>query len=167
MLACERRRRGRVKRRGREREGGTTLSTFASDAAGQLDVLGHNCDALGVDRAQVGVFKQTDQVGFAGFLEGTDGGRLEAQIGLEVLGDFTHQPLERQFADQQLRRLLVPTDFTQRDRTGAVTMGLLHAAGGRGALTGGLRGQLLARSLSSGGLTGGLLSTGHCCWCFC
>lgn len=55
----------------KEGGGGTTLSTFASDTAGQLDVLGHNCDALGVDRAQVGVFKQTDQVGFAGFLQGS------------------------------------------------------------------------------------------------
>lgn len=138
------------------------LSTFASDTAGQLDVLRHNCDTLSMDGAQVGVFEETDQVGFTGFLQSTDGRRLETEIGLEILSNFTYQPLEGQLADQQLSRLLVPTDFSQGDRTRAVTMGLLDTAGRGGALTGGLGGQLLAGSLSSGGLTGGLLSTGHC-----
>ena len=44
------------------------LSSLSTDAAGQLDVLGHDSDTLGVDGAQVGVLEQTDQVGLAGFL---------------------------------------------------------------------------------------------------
>ena len=33
------------------------LCTLSADSAGQLNVLGHDGDALGVDGAQVGVFK--------------------------------------------------------------------------------------------------------------
>ena len=57
------------------------LSTLSTDAAGQLDVLGHDGDTLGVDGAQVGVLEQTDQVGLAGLLEGHDSGTLEADAG--------------------------------------------------------------------------------------
>ena len=45
------------------------LCTLATDPPGQLDVLGHDGDTLGVDGAQVGVLKQTDQVGLAGLLK--------------------------------------------------------------------------------------------------
>ena len=45
------------------------LSAFATDTAGELDVLGHDGDTLGVDGAQVGVFEETDQVSFAGLLQ--------------------------------------------------------------------------------------------------
>ena len=41
------------------------LSTFSTDTSGQLDVLWHNGDSLGVDGAQVSVFKETNQVSFA------------------------------------------------------------------------------------------------------
>jgi hypothetical protein len=38
------------------------------DAAGKLDVLGHDGDTLGMDFAQVGVLKETNQVGLRGLL---------------------------------------------------------------------------------------------------
>ena len=137
------------------------LSTLSADTAGQLDVLGHDGHSLGVDRAQVGVLKESDQVGLRSLLQGHHGGRLETQVGLEVLSNLTDQALEGQLADQQLSRLLVATDLTQSHGSGAITMGLLNSAGGRGTLAGSLSGQLLARSLSSGRLTGGLLGTSH------
>lgn len=142
------------------------LSALSADAAGQLDVLGHDGDTLGVDGAQVGVLEETHQVGLAGLLQSHDSGALEAQVGLEVLGDLADQALEGQLADQQLGALLVTTDLTKSHGTGPVTVGLLHAAGGGCALASGLGGQLLARSLSSGGLSGGLLGTSHFCFCF-
>ena len=40
------------------------LSSFSTDSSGQLDVLWHNGHPLCVDGAQVGVFEETDQVGF-------------------------------------------------------------------------------------------------------
>ena len=137
------------------------LSALPADAAGQLDVFGHDGDPLGVDGAQVGVLEQTDQVGLAGLLESHDGGTLEAQVGLEILGDFSHQALERQLADQQLGGLLVPADLPERHGTGPVAMGLLHAAGGGGALTGRLGSELLPRGFATGGLAGCLLGSGH------
>ena len=47
-------------------------------------------DTLGVDGAQVGVLEERDEVRLDRLLQGTDGGRLEAQVGLEVLGDLTN-----------------------------------------------------------------------------
>ncbi|KAA8578695.1 hypothetical protein FQN60_010562 [Etheostoma spectabile] len=138
-----------------------SLSPLSADAPGQLDVFGHDGDPLGVDGAQVGVLEQADQVGLAGLLQSHDGGALEAQVGLEVLSDLSHQALEGQLADQQLRGLLVATDLSQSHGTGPVTVRLLHAAGGRGALPGSLGGQLLPGGFASGGLTSGLLGSCH------
>ena len=104
------------------------LSALAADPARQLDVLGHDGHPLGVDGRQVGVLEEADQVGLGRLLEGQDGGRLEAQVGLEVLRDLADQALEGQLADQQLRRLLVLADLAQGDGTGAVAVGLLDAA---------------------------------------
>jgi hypothetical protein len=58
------------------------LSALASDAAGQLNVLGHDGHALGVDGAQVGVLEQAHQVSLGGLLQGQQGGALEAQVAL-------------------------------------------------------------------------------------
>src|SRR5271155_2947867 len=137
------------------------LSALAAYATRQLDVLGHDRHALGVDRAQVGVFEEADEVGLARLLQGHDGRALEAQIGLEVLRDLANEALERQLADEQLRRLLVTTDLAQRHCSGPVAVGLLDAAGRRRALPRGLGRQLLARRLASGRLAGGLLRTCH------
>lgn len=46
-------------------------------------------DTLGVDGAQVGVLKEGDEVRLDGLLKGADGRGLEAEVGLEVLGDLT------------------------------------------------------------------------------
>jgi hypothetical protein len=48
------------------------LSAFTSNTTSQLDVLGHDGDSLGVDGAQVGIFEQSNQVSFAGFLQGLE-----------------------------------------------------------------------------------------------
>ena len=137
------------------------LGTFTTDTPGQLDVLGHDGDTLGVDSAQVGIFEKSNQVSLRCFLESHDGGGLETQVSLEVLGDLTDQTLEGQLADQKFGGLLVTTDLTKSHGTGTITMGLLDSTGGGGALTGSLGGQLFTGSLSSGRLTGGLLGTGH------
>jgi hypothetical protein len=47
-------------------------------------------DALGVNGAQVGVLKEGDEVGLDRLLEGADGRRLEAEVGLEVLSNLTN-----------------------------------------------------------------------------
>ena len=138
------------------------LSSLSTDPPGELDVLGHDGDPLGVDGAQVGVLEESDQVGLAGLLQSHDGAGLEPQVGLEVLGNLPDQTLEGQLADEELGGLLVTPDLTESDGAGPVTVGLLNSAGGGGALASGLGSQLLPGGLASGGLTGGLLGTSHC-----
>ena len=138
------------------------LGTLSTDAAGKLDVLGHDGDTLGVDGAQVGVLKETNQVGLRGLLEGHDSRGLEAEVSLEVLSDFSDKALEGQLADEKLSGLLVTTDLTESNGTRAVTVGLLDTSGGGGRLASGLGGQLLPGGLATSGLASGLLGTGHC-----
>jgi hypothetical protein len=88
---------------------------LAPDAAGQLNILGHNGDALGVNGAQICVLEEADEVGLAGLLEGPNGGRLEPQVGLEVLGYLSDQALEGQLADEKLGGLLVAADLAESD----------------------------------------------------
>ena len=45
---------------------------------------------------------------------------------LEILSDFTNEPLEGQLADEEFRRLLVPTNLTESDSSRPETMRLLH-----------------------------------------
>ena len=45
------------------------LGSLSPDAPGELDVLWHDGHTLGVDGAQVGVLKQTNQVSLAGLLK--------------------------------------------------------------------------------------------------
>ncbi|KRZ98038.1 hypothetical protein T08_5817 [Trichinella sp. T8] len=111
-------------------------STFATNTSSQLDVLRHDGDALSVNSAQVGIFKQANQVSLSCFLkidieqkkiqntitqsklfhlQCANSCRLETQVGFEILRNFTNQTLERKFADQKFSGLLITTNFTQRD----------------------------------------------------
>jgi hypothetical protein len=139
------------------------LSALPADAAGELNVLGHDGDALGVDGAEVGVLEEADEVGLRGLLQRGDGGGLEAEVGLEVLRDLADQALEGELADEQLRALLVLADLAERHGARAEAVRLLHAAGCRGRLARCLGRQLLPRRLASGGLARRLLRAGHRC----
>ena len=96
--------------------------------------LGHDGDPLGVNGAQVGIFKQPHQVSLASLLQRSNGGRLEPQVSLEVLGnlshlgtrrtynstdrDLTNQSLEGQLPDKQLGGLLVSADLAESNSAG-------------------------------------------------
>ena len=60
--------------------------TLPADAARELNVLGHDGHALGVDGAEVGVLEETDEVRLSSFLKRQDGVALEAEIGLRHTG---------------------------------------------------------------------------------
>ena len=138
------------------------LSPLSPDPPRQLDVLGHDGNPLGMDGAEVGVFKEADEVGFRRLLKSGDSRTLEAQVCLEVLGNLAHQPLEGKLPNEELGRLLVTTDFTESNSAGPVTMRLFDTSGGWGALPGCLGGELLPGCFASSRLTGGLLGTSHC-----
>jgi hypothetical protein len=104
----------------RKKRGRRHLRPLAADPAGELDVLGHDGDALGVDGAKVGVLEEANKVGLRGLLEGSDGGSLEPEVSLELLGELADEALEGELADQKLSGLLVATDLTESHGTGAV-----------------------------------------------
>lgn len=74
--------------RGQEGEVSSRRTKGRDEARRERRTLGLDRDALGVDGGQVGVLEERDEVGLGSLLEGHDGGRLEPQVGLEVLGDF-------------------------------------------------------------------------------
>lgn len=132
------------------------LRPLASETASQRKVFGLNGNALGMDGCQVSVFEKRHEVSLSGFLQCHDCGGLEAQVGLEVLCDLTHESLEGELPDQQLSGLLVPSDFTKGHGSRTETMGLLHTTsrGRCGGLPSGLGGELFTGGFASGSLTG-------------
>mgnify|MGYP003321983381 CR=1 FL=1 len=137
------------------------LSSLSSDSSGQLDVLGHDGDSLGVDGTQVGVLKQTNKVSLTSLLKSHDSRGLESQVSLEVLGNFSHQTLEWQLADEELSALLVSSDLTESNCSWPVSVGFLNSSSGWGRFSGSLGGQLLSWSLSSSGFSSCLLGSCH------
>jgi hypothetical protein len=105
------------------------LGALAANTTRELNILGHDCYTLGMNGAQVCVFKQANKVCFGSLLKGKDSSTLETQVRLEVLGNFTNQTLERGLANEKVRRLLVLADFTKSNSSWAVTVGLLDASG--------------------------------------
>ena len=77
---------------------------------------GHDCHPLGVDGAEVGVLEEGDEVRLGGLLESDDGGSLESEIILEILGDLADKALEGQLADEELGGLLVYTGGSRGGR---------------------------------------------------
>ena len=144
---------------------------FSTNPAGKLHILWHDCNAFGVNSAQVGVFEHPNKVGFGSFLTSEESGALEPQVLLEILGDLTNYAHEGFSADEQIGRLLIFTNLTKAHGSRTVSMGLLDT-GAWGGLAGSLRGELLARRLSSCGSASSLLGTSHgfvvvCCGASC
>lgn len=103
--------------------------------------------------AEVGILEERHEVGLDGLLERTDGGALEAEVGFEVLCDFTDKTLEGKLSDQKFGRFLIATNLTESDGTRLVTMRLLDTAGGWGRLAGSLGSKLLTRGLATSRLS--------------
>ena len=140
---------------------GCSLSAFATNAARQLNVLGHDRDTLGVNGAQVGVLKETNEVGLGGFLEGQNSRGLEAKVILKVLSNLTDKALERSLADQELSTLLVLSNLAKSDGSRTVAVRLLDSSGGGSGFSSSFGGELLSRCLASGRFTSSLFRTGH------
>jgi hypothetical protein len=138
---------------------------LTADSAGELHVLGHDGDSLGVDGAQVGVLEEADHVSLRGLLEGKDGRGLETELVSVLRSDLTDESLEGELADEELRRLLEASDLTESDGARSEAVGLLDAVGGLlDLLGGGLVSDVLPGVLGAGVLAGSLLGAGHCCF---
>ena len=133
---------------------------LTADSAGELHVLGHDGNSLGVDSAEVGVLEKTNHVGLRSLLEGKDGRGLEAEFASVLGGDLTDESLEWEFSDEKLGALLESSDFSESDSSWSESVGLLDTTGGW-VLFGSLVGDVLSWVLGSGALAGSLLGAGH------
>ena len=81
-----------------------------------------------MERAEVGVLEEADEVSLGRLLEGKDGGGLEpevAAVGLVVLGDLANEALEGDLADEEIGALLVLANLAESEGTRPVAAGLL------------------------------------------
>jgi hypothetical protein len=139
------------------------LGALATDAAGQLNVLGHDSNTLSMNGAEVGVLKETREVSFCSFLKSTESRALEAQIPTTgasgVPSDLANKALERELADEELRALLVAADLTEGHGSRAEPLfDALRRALSTSRLAGG---DVLARGLASSRPVGNLLRVCH------
>ena len=110
------------------------LRALTADATGQLDVLGHDGDTLGVDGAQVGVLEQADQVGLARLLQGQHGAS-SGSADRSWSPERSREPGAGRAACGSAARCSSGSDgFRGEPPCRAGIGGLLHAASGRCAL---------------------------------
>ena len=134
--------------------------SLTSDSSGELHVLWHDGNSLGVDGTEVSVLEESNHVGLSSLLKGKDGGRLESKVGLEVGGDFSDESLERKLSDEELGRLLVLSDHSESNSAWSESMGLLDTSTGWDGGLGGL-GDHLSWGLGAGSLSSCLLGSCH------
>ncbi|KAF3330577.1 hypothetical protein FCM35_KLT03931 [Carex littledalei] len=100
-----------------------------------------------MNRTQIGILEQSNKVRLRHLLQRRYGGALEPQIRLEILHDFSDEPLKWELPDQKLNAFLVLPDLTKSNCVWLETVRLLDAAGCRSRFAGRLGGELLAGSL--------------------
>ena len=136
---------------------------FATDSAGELHVLGHDGNSLGVDGAKVSVLEEADHVGLGSLLEGENGGGLETELVSVLRGDLSNESLERQLSDEEFSGFLETSDLAESDCAGSEPMRFLDAVGGLlGLLGSSLMGDVLSWVLGAGVLAGSLFCASHC-----
>ena len=136
---------------------------LTADSAGELHVLRHDGDTLGMDGAEVSVLEEANHVSLRGLLEGKDGRGLETELVSVLRSDLTDESLEGEFPDEELGALLETSDLTESDGTGSETVGFLDAVGGAlGLLGSSLVSDVLSGVLGAGVLASSLLGAGHC-----
>ena len=99
-----------------------SLGAFTTDTTRKLNIFWHDRDALGMDSAQVRIFKEPDKISFRRLLHRQNSRPLESKVTFKVLRDFSHQALKGQFTNQELGRLLVTANFSEGNGTRSITM---------------------------------------------
>ncbi len=104
------------------------METFSADSASKVQVLLHHGHAVGVDGTQVSVLEQTSQIALGSLLKGNQGGRLEAELGVDSIGDGADEALEGGLCKHEFDRLLVSLDFSDSDCSGSESALLLDTS---------------------------------------
>jgi len=89
-----------------------------------------------VDGAQVGVLEQRNEVGLSRLLKGQHSRALEPEFLLELMGDFSDEPLEGELSDEEVSGLLVLSDFPEGNCSGFEAVRFLDSGGDWCALSG-------------------------------
>ena len=144
--------------------GRKSSGSLSSDSSGQLHVLWHDGDSLGVDGAEVGVFEKSNHVGLSSLLESEDSRRLESEVVLEVVGDFSNESLEWKFSNEELSRLLELSDVSEGNSSWSESVWSLDSSwlGWGFSLVGGFGGgHVLSWLLGSSSFSSGVLCSCH------
>ena len=76
------------------------LAEWASDAAGKLDILGHDSDALSMDSAQISILKSPYEMSLCRFLQGNKSSRLPSVFSAQgVTLDFSYESGKGKLSD--------------------------------------------------------------------
>ena len=94
-------------------------------------------------------------------LVGQDSGALEAKILHDFGGEFAHEPLKRQLADEQVGGLLVAANLAEGDYPGTIAVRPLDTTHSGGGLAGCFGGELMSGGHAAGRLPCGLLGPCH------
>ncbi len=70
------------------------LAALATQTPCELNVLRHDALPTRVDGAQIGIFENTDDIRFCGFMERINCSGLETQVVFVVLSNFTNKSLK-------------------------------------------------------------------------
>ena len=139
------------------------LSPFPTDAASELDILGHDGHALGVDGTQVGVLEEPNQVSFARFCSCHNGRILKPQLSHEISRYVTNQIAGSDNNGLRSSVLFMVTANLSEGHVPTIAMRFLDASSCGCRFAGGLGRQLLSRCFASCTLTSSLFCTSHGC----
>ena len=140
-----------------------TLRALATDAAGEINVLGHDSDAFGVDSTEVDVFEKNNQIRLECFLQYHHRVAVEAAIELELVNDHVlHTANKGRATNKKVGRVLVLANLAKGNRAWAEALDLGHRGGGLAKhLLASVRGPLVVDGLSILGFDRVLLGACH------
>jgi histone H3 len=81
------------------------------NASGQLNVLGHDGNTLGMNGAQVCILKHANKASLRSLLEGKYSCAKETQVAIEILSNLSYQTLEWRLTNQKVSQLLLFPDL--------------------------------------------------------
>ena len=90
------------------------LSLRSPNAPCQLHILGHDRDSLGVQRTEIAILKEPDEMRFGCLLKGQQGRGLPSEEFRGHVGlDFADEAGERELAEEEVGAFLVLANFAE------------------------------------------------------
>ena len=87
--------------------------SVSSDSPGESHVFLLDRNSVGMDAAQVSIFKDTNEVSFGGLLEGKKGLSLESEVVIDISYYFSHKSLEWSSWKKEACALLISFDLSE------------------------------------------------------